>query len=242
MRKWYREFFYVPKHEKVREKVMVTHLFSTVSVIVVCLLVMAFTAYAYFSHDVTSSASTLIAAKFEADVTIKIFRENGGAVDIVATANGNRMHKAELTAGEVYTVSVAPADTSTAKTGFIVITAEDGADTYHTRQIGVDEHAVGGRTDSITFKLSVTQDTTVSFLAHWGTSSYYDAYQNKGIDEAWYITQDETVTMQIQKVAVPTTSTTAVTTTTTAATTATVTDAAVTTTAEPTAATTTLAP
>ena len=54
MRKLYNEFFYIPKHGKVREKVMLTRLTMTITIVIMCLAAMSITAYAYFSYNITS--------------------------------------------------------------------------------------------------------------------------------------------------------------------------------------------
>ena len=66
MKKLYNEFFYIPKYGKVKEKVMLMRTALTVVIMVVCLFAMSFTAYAYFSHNVTSGSNIIKAAYFDA--------------------------------------------------------------------------------------------------------------------------------------------------------------------------------
>lgn len=195
MRKIFNEFFYIPQHEKVREKVMLARLVSTISIVIMCLSAMSITAYAYFSCNITSGSNIIKAAHFEAKVSIQITDENGEAVDINPITSNYQTHKVTLNAGELYTITITPTENSTATTGFMVITADGCDKTYHTQQLGVDESVVNGETPSITFKLSVTNSTEVKFFAHWGTSSYYDDYKNKGDSEEFYIIQNEEVTL-----------------------------------------------
>lgn len=70
MRKLYNEFFYIPKHGKVREKVMLTRIAMTVTIVIMCLAAMSITAYAYFSYNITSASNTIQAANFEAQITV----------------------------------------------------------------------------------------------------------------------------------------------------------------------------
>lgn len=195
MRKLYNEFFYIPKHGRVREKVMLTRIAMTVTIVIMCLAAMSITAYAYFSYNISSGSNIIKAAHFETKVSIQITDENGEAVDIKPITSNYQTHKVELNAGKSYTVTVTPTENSTAKTGFVVVTAEGCDQTYHTQQLGIDENVTDGETPSITFKLMITDSTEVRFLAHWGTSTFYDAYKNKGDTEELYIIRDEEVKM-----------------------------------------------
>lgn len=197
MRKLFNEFFYIPQHGKVREKVMMTRLVSTIAIVIMCLAAMSITAYAYFSYNITSGSNIIKAAHFETKVSIQITDENGEAVDINPITSNYQTHKVTLNAGELYTITVTPTENSTATTGFIVVTADGCDKTYHTQQLGIDESVADGKTPSITFKLLITDTTEVKFLAHWGTSSYYDDYKNKGDSEELYITQNEEVKMLV---------------------------------------------
>lgn len=70
MKELYNEFFHIPKHGKVREKVMLMRTAITVVIMIVCLAAMSITAYAYFSYNVTSGSNTIKAANFDALITI----------------------------------------------------------------------------------------------------------------------------------------------------------------------------
>jgi len=203
VRKLYNEFFYIPKHGKVREKVMLTRVAMTVMIVIMCLAAMSFTAYAYFSYNISSGSNIIKAAHFETKVSIQITDENGEAVDINPITSNYQTYKVGLDAGKIYTVTITPTENSTAKTGFVVITANGCEKTYHTQQLGIDTNIGEGETKTISFKLTVTDKTNVHFLAHWGTSSYYDAYKNKGDQEELYITQGEEIMMIVNGYAEP---------------------------------------
>ena len=203
MRKLYNEFFYIPKHGKVREKVMLTRIAMTVTIVIMCLAAMSITAYAYFSYNITSGSNIIKAAHFETKVSIQITDENEEAVDINPITSNYQTYKVGLDAGKIYTVTITPTENSTAKTGFVVITANGCEKTYHTQQLGIDTNIGEGETKTISFKLIVTDKTDVHFLAHWGTSSYYDAYKNKGDQEELYITQGEEIMMIVNGYAEP---------------------------------------
>ena len=200
MKKIYNEFFYIPKHEKIREKVMTTRVVMSGLLILVYLIAMSITAYAYFSYNVTSGSNIIKSANFEADVLIVA---DGEEIPVNVNKVGEREHSAELEKGETYFVTLKKGDNSTAKTGFCVITANYCKETYHTQQIGVDETVETGVTESVTFKLTVSDNTTVKILSHWGTSSSYDKYKNNTDNEELYILDDDSVNMEVAKLEEP---------------------------------------
>ena len=195
MRELYNKFFRIPENERICEKVMISRVIMTVSTICVCLAAMSISAYAYFSYNVASAANVIKVAHFEIRTSIQITDENGETVNINPITSNYQTYKAELQAGKSYTVTITPTEKSTATTGFIVVTAKGCEKTYHTQQLGVDTNSNDGETESISFKLMVTDKTDVHFLAHWGTSAYYDAYKNKGENNELYIIQNEEIKM-----------------------------------------------
>ena len=198
MRKLFNEFFRIPKHGKIREKVMLARLAITITIVVACLAAMSFSAYAYFSYNVVSGFNIIKSATFKTEVQVQITDEAGNVVETITPITSNRKSfKIEgLEIGEFYTVSIKPInDDTAAKTGFVIVTADNCLDTYHTQQLGIDENVPGGRTEDIKFKLMVTDSAVVYLQSHWGTSSYYADYQNK-YDEL-YITQGEEIKMII---------------------------------------------
>ena len=171
MRKLYNEFFYIPKHGKVREKVMLTRIAMTVTIVIMCLAAMSITAYAYFSYNITSGSNTIKAASFYTDVTVQITAEDGTVVETITTnTSDHKSHSAELSANKTYTITLKHNDRSTAQTGFVIVTAEGCETKYHTQQLGRDGD---GNTYTITFKLTPGANTVVTFRSHWGTSTYY---------------------------------------------------------------------
>ena len=184
----FRKFFYVPQYGKIDDKVMVTRVITSVVTVILCLAAMGFSAYAYFSHDLTSATNTLKGAKFDAKVQMQLNDANGETVTVV-TSN-YKTHIAELKAGQTYFITAQHTSASTAKTGFLIVTAENCNTRYHTVQLGKDG---AGLTETITFCLTPTADTKVTFLAHWGTSSYY----GYATDNENYIQSGESVTMHI---------------------------------------------
>lgn len=191
MRKIYNEYFYVSKHEKVREKTIVTRLIFTIIVVISCLVAMSITAYAYFSCNISSTSNFIQSASFKANVDVKITDSLGNEVPVI-TSN-YKSHLAALKANTEYFVTLHHTEISTAKTGFVIVTAEGSTESYHTQQLGQDG---SGNTDTLSFYLVPSADMNVTFLAHWGTSSYY-GYNS---DSELYIKQGETVNISIKSI------------------------------------------
>lgn len=197
MRKLFNEFFYIPRHGKVREKVMLARLASMITVVIFCLVAMSITAYAYFSYNVTSGSCILKSASFKTEVQVQILDSNGKAVDsnITPVTSDYKSFKIEgLTVGETYTITITPIkDQKSAKTGFVIVKADNCPDVYYTQQLGKDEKVDGGETNILSFKVMLTDSTTVYLIAHWGTSSCY-GYKS---DSEQYIKHGETVQIPI---------------------------------------------
>ena len=202
MRKLYRELLYVPRHGKIREKVMTARVVVTVLVMLFCLSAMSFSAYAYFSYSIISSLGVVQGAVFETTVSVQ---ENGASVAV--TDSGEKSKTAVLEAGTTYTVTIKPTERSTASMGYVVITTNNSGKRYHTQQIT--------KGSTVTFYIKPTVTAEVTFEARWGTSVYYDAYIESGDTEELYVTAGETVTLSPDvtlQVAKPTTGTTVTTT------------------------------
>ena len=176
--------------EKVHEKTVVTRGVVAIVVVLVCLFAMTFTAYAYFSKNVTSGSETIASAKFEVKVELTLTDGNGQTVTIVPTTNDNITFKTDkLQPGKTYTVTIQTTEKSNARTGYIMITATNGDGKYYTQQLGADAAVEGGKTEKLTFKLMITEPTLVVFKANWGTSSHYgDTEENP-----FYVNNDERV-------------------------------------------------
>lgn len=187
MRKLYNEFLYIPKDGKIRDKVMLTRVATTVAIMLICLAAISITAYAYFSYNVTSGSYVLKSANFETKV--EITDTNDVAVEVM-TSN-YKSHLATLEGGKEYKVTVAITDNCSANTGFLIITAEGCTNRYHTQQIYRDPN-VGSSV--IVFYITLNETSAVKFDTSWGTSSYF-AYPDENND--LYILNEEHVNINI---------------------------------------------
>ena len=190
MKSFYDEYFRIPKEGdgKITDKVMLVKVAQIVVTMIVCLIAMSLSAYAYFSHNVTSGVNIIQSADFGLNVSVKDSTNTEvpiGEDGLYVLGNGE------------YTVTLEKK--GTASTGFGVIEVTVGGNTtkYHTQQLGV-----GGVPDStavpatLEFKLNLSalpadETATIKITPHWGTSIYY---QPENIsDRPLYISNNETV-------------------------------------------------
>ncbi len=206
----YLRFFHIPKHEKVRESVMLMRAALTVGVILFCLAAMSLSAYAYFSYNVTSRDTHLQAAVFDVDVTVQHTDKDGEQVDV--SLDDTRRYVAQLSGNTTYYVTIRVAEKSTTCKGYLMVKTENG-DPYYTQQFFKTATSEMVNTD---FFVTPTADTKLYFLTCWGTSSHYGSPDAEG-DR--YIVTGERIRLEVGKGTLTTTTapqtTTAVTSTTT---------------------------
>ncbi len=177
MKKIYEEFFYVPKHGKVREKVMLTRIGTSIALILICMVAMSFSAYAYFTCNIASGVSTIHAARYELDVTAPegISAESGGyALDNTA---GVEPKEYRFTLVKQETTE----ENKMAKVGFAKIeVTTDYADgqgnpivqPFYTEPIGtylVNGQEMTVNTRTVTVTVPAGEKALVLFIAQWGS-------------------------------------------------------------------------
>ena len=136
-----------PKHKKVTEQDMTRSIVASVIGIVVCLICLIGTTWAWYTDTVTSQVITIQAANYDVDVEVK------GGDTTVPPSNGTYT----LDPSRTYTVTLKAKGTG--KTGFCKVTVDDTE--KHTAPI-----AKNG-----TLSFTVKNCDSISFQAIWGTYS-----------------------------------------------------------------------
>lgn len=164
--------FFDCKDEKITEKAFSQSLIISVVSILLCLVALCSVTYAWFTGETTSGSNTLMSGSF--DVTIAVSEVEDG----VATTSAGTIDPVSITEGKytykfqpgTYEITLKLTDTSTVK-GHCVVTIGNGAEQHTDAIIGdnsanVDESTT--KTDPFTFKITVTEETTVTLEPRWG--------------------------------------------------------------------------
>lgn len=150
MKKIYREFFYIPKHAKVSDKVFRTRTILSALTMLICCAVFCSGTFAWFNSNRSSSVSPITAAKYS--LSIVIDENDIGTSSYQSTVS----YTCPLATGDQHTVTLT--HNGTAENGYCVINA--GGNTYSTVQI-----EKGG---NITLTIQAAQGEEITFTANWG--------------------------------------------------------------------------
>ena len=175
--------FFDCKDEKITEKAFSQSLIISVVSILLCLVTLCSMTYAWFTGSTSSGNNTLIAGSFDVDISVS--QVEGGVASanaIKAISNTEGKYTYELQPG-TYEITLKLTDTSTVK-GHCVVTIGNGAEQHTDAIIGnntanVDESTT--KTDPFTFKITVTEVTTVTLEPRWGVVVNADIDYNEEI-------------------------------------------------------------
>ena len=186
MKHLYDNYYKIEEDKPVREKVFLTRIATSIVFIVFCLLSMAFSAFGFYSADVSSSSNTITSASYRLDIEVTTVSQGQtkATTEIQATSSGIY----ELEAG-IYKLTLSkPNDPSMASTGYAKISLYSVADsskfdTYYTKPIGkmLSRDANGNPVvdvngeytftvcDRRDFTIEVKEKTNLSVVACWGS-------------------------------------------------------------------------
>lgn len=169
----YKKYFYLPKHGKVQERVFLSRIAVSITVIVLCLAAMSATAYAYFTHGNAQVVGVITSANFEVEVSD-------------GTNTSNRFSYPVGTYGEMeFTISKTAE--STASSGFckINVCAADGVvQTFYTEPIGTyikNGEQVTKNEIKVLLSVAEMEIVNVEFISIWGSYSGTDAVADGGL-------------------------------------------------------------
>lgn len=157
-KKIYREFFYVPKYEKMTDKVFKGRIGLSVLTMIVCCALFCATTFAWFNSLQNTTVSPIVAADYSLSVEV-----NGQALD-------TNEYICPLTTEDRHVFSITASGTAT--TGYCQITVN--GQSYTTVSIPKET--------SLALTIVAAQGEEISFSAHWGAcSDEGDRYGNNAV-------------------------------------------------------------
>ena len=123
MIKWLKSRFSVPEDGTVSEKVFLSRITLNITVIIICMIAMALTAFAYFSVDISSQSNRIQAAHFDVEITVSSELDGTFVLD-KNTQRSADVYVVNMKGDTVYTIEVTA--TGTASTGVILLREIDG--------------------------------------------------------------------------------------------------------------------
>lgn len=143
----YREFFYVPKYEKMTDKVFKGRIGLSVLTMIVCCVLFCATTFAWFNGLQNTAISPIVAAEYSLSVEV-----NGQTLD-------TNEYTCPLATEDRHVFTITASGTAT--TGYCQITVDGHVFTTVSIPKGT----------SITLTIVASQDKKITFSAHWGAYS-----------------------------------------------------------------------
>lgn len=179
-------YIIIPKYGTVREKVFMTRIALGLTAIIFCMAALTYSAYAYFSHGVSSNKTTIAAANYTLEYTVMagdVRPQEGVTTAETATeiAPSDLDGTYKLQPG-VYTVKMTKPLTSQASTGFCrieVCDAKGNTATHYTQQIGKVSPEEVQTTRYILIEVK-NADAFLKLTASWGTCARTDMILTNG--------------------------------------------------------------
>lgn len=176
MRRLYKEYFYIPKNEKIRDKVFFTRITFIIVSMIACLMAMSISAYAYFSANAYSITSTVKSAHYDLKVT---------PVEEVKVTDGVfTLDNSGSTQANVYRFNIEKSTESTATVGYCEISVKtdtDDAQSFYTKPIGAfkeNEQPTTINQRTVLIEIPAGKKAYISFIPQWGS------YSGTALDEA----------------------------------------------------------
>lgn len=167
MKAMLKSFFNAEKEEKISDKAFISRITVSVVLIVICLIAMSISAYAYFAYNVSSQNNVIRSASYDLAVTPPEDMETSKTYEL----------KNETSVDKEYIFSISTKETkTTASVGYckiIINTNTNDAQVFYTKPIWLSEDLANGKPATRTVKIIVPAGKTVqvSFVAEWGSCS-----------------------------------------------------------------------
>jgi hypothetical protein len=170
------------KEGKVSHMSLLFRAFFIVVLALICIFAMPLSAFARFTANVI-----LVPDNFVTSPTYNLNIQVTCDGAAVAVTNG----EFTAAAGKEYEINMQYVSGS-ARTGYCIVMV--GSTTYNTAQIGVDTTAIGGRRDSLTFKIvGGSAGKKVKMTPNWSTSARHAEFVETAVNGTYYITEGESI-------------------------------------------------
>lgn len=179
MKAFYYEFFHIPQQGKIRDKVLMARVVAASVLIILCMLFMSLSAYAFYAVGLTTH-STIKTANFAAQLEIV----DSAGVHLECEHSGGIYHMELMPDSYMVYLSY----DGDAETGFCVIRLN--GQEYHTRQFFEQNRS----SDELVLMLELYETSELIVVPHWGTSSCYEEFYENGNTE-YYLIGAETLTV-----------------------------------------------
>lgn len=173
MKKIYKELIFIPEDGKIREKVFFVRMGVLVSSILLSLVAMSFTAYAYFTHTITANFGVIKSANWEITVTVTtpegVTPQAGGGYVIENTDSQAKVYEFKV---------VKDTQTATASVGYVRVDMKTDVDnftatqTFYSQCIGeilVDGEMINVLERVIKVTVPANKKVIMQFVGEWGT-------------------------------------------------------------------------
>lgn len=141
------------------EKIFLKNIAISGIAILMCIVALCSSSWAWFQADASSGDNQLVAGKF--DLEISVTDSNNSPV--LEKARGVDSHSFALVGGETYTVVLSATEDSTLSGGYCRLSIN--GENFNTEYISTEQ--------SFSFTICLESDANVSFEPMWGIPSYH---------------------------------------------------------------------
>ena len=170
MKKIYKDLFFISKDEKIRERVFIVRMAMSVTVILLSLAAMSFTAYAYFTHTTIVHIAPIQSANWEITINVP---------EGVTQVEGCYVIENTDSQAKVYEFKVVKdTQTATASVGYVRVDMKTDVDnftatqTFYSQCIGeilVDGEMINVSERVIKVTVPANKKVIMQFIGEWGT-------------------------------------------------------------------------
>lgn len=169
MKKFLEKYYYIPENETMTESKVFGRIGISIATIIICLIALSVSAFAFFSHGVSSAKTNITSATYSLSVTSPDLTENNGAFSIENNSGAEKN----------YQFTISATDNTTASVGYckIAVTTDylDSASREISEQlfytVPIWKQGTEGKASSVQISITVPagKSITARFISEWGS-------------------------------------------------------------------------